>query len=259
MISSVNCYGKSPYDSRLSAYYNQVLPQDETSRTIATAVSLQLASTLLQKASEWCGQNLMRGKEFTGEENVRLIAKEMLEKNKLKVKTAFIDHNNIKNYPLSLQKSLEPVAKGQNAFYADGIKLAVAPKSKPSLILHELGHAINSHKGKFLRFLQKSRCWASMLPTALLLLNDSTKRVDGRENFIERNAGLIGFSAFLPTIAEEGLASLRGIKAAKKVLGKNVSLNILKRNYFFAWMTYVIAGIGMGIAAKQNIIMSKKS
>ena len=62
----------------------------------------------------------------------------------------------------------------------------------------------------------------------------------------------------MPTIIEEGLASVRGIKAAKATLGKTVNLKPLKRNYFFAWLTYVIAGLGLGVAAKQSILESKK-
>ena len=75
---------------------------------------------------------------------------------------------------------------------------------------------------------------------------------------MEKNAGIIGFAAFLPTIAEEGLASIRGVKAARNTLGKSVNLSPLKRNYFFAWLTYVIAGIGLGVAAKQSMLENKR-
>ena len=85
------------------------------------------------------------------------------------------------------------------------------------------------------------------------------QRKDDKPNFIERNAGLIGFSAFLPTIVEEGLASLRGLNAAKKTLGKAVNLAPLKRNYFFAWLTYVIAGVGLGVAAKQALLENRRT
>ena len=170
---------------------------------------------------------------------------------------------NINNFDLYLsnstgQEALKPVAIGENAFYTDQFKLAVAPKNKPSLILHELGHAINAHKGKFLKFLQKSRMFVSAVPTALIMLNGLSKQDDNKPSFIERNAGKIGFAAFLPTIIEEGLASIRGVKAAKATLGNSVNLKPLKRNYFFAWLTYLIAGIGLGVAAKQSVIENKR-
>ena len=56
------------------------------------------------------------------------------------------------------------------------------------------------------------------------------------------------------TIIEEGIASLRGIQAAKRTLGgQNIKLGALKRNYFFAWMTYLLAGLGLGVAAKLSV------
>ena len=230
----------------------------DTARTAATAGILQAFALFLHKASEYCGNELMKGEEFTNETDVKKVAESMVKKNKLNVKVDFIDKFNIKNYSKDIQEALGHVARGENAFYSDNCKLAVAPKSKPSLILHELGHAINAHKGKFLKMLQKSRMYVSAVPTALLVLNGLFKRKDEKPNFIERNAGIIGFASFLPTIAEEGLASIRGVKAARKTLGKAVNLNPLRSNYLFAWMTYVIAGLGLGVAAKQAIIENKK-
>ena len=106
-----------------------------------------------------------------------------------------------------------------------------------------------------MRFLQKSRGYVSAVPAALLFANGLFKNNDDKPNFVERNAGKIGFLAFLPTIIEEGMASVRGLKYAKKL--KGVNLAPLKRNYFFAWMTYVIAGLGLGVAAKQALLESK--
>lgn len=238
--------------------YQESSKFDSPERTVITAGLLQAFALFLHKASEWCGNKLMQGKEFTTSENVKQIAQNMVKKNKLNVFVDFIDKNNMNNYTQPLKEALKPVARGENAFYSDQFKLAVAPKSKPSLILHELGHAINAHKSKILQMLQKSRMYVSAVPTALLMINGLLKKDSNTSNFIEENAGKIGFAAFLPTIIEEGLASIRGLKAAKATLGKSVNLNPLKRNYFFAWLTYLIAGIGLGIAAKQSIIENKR-
>ena len=253
-------YGNYP-DSR--QYYmplqKEEVQEPNTAKTLVTAGLLQAFAMFLQKASQWCGNKLMQGKEFTSAANIHKTAQNMVKNNKLNVTVDFIDSKNINNYGEGLREALKPVARGENAFYTDQLKLAVAPKSKPSLILHELGHAINAHKGKFLRFLQKSRGYAAAVPTALLLLNGAIPpREDNKKNFLERNAGLIGFASFLPTIVEEGLASIRGVKAAKQTLGKAVNLAPLKRNYFFAWLTYVIAGIGLGVAAKQSLLSNKE-
>lgn len=237
-------------------------------QTFTHAGVLQGCAILLTLASEWCGKKLMQGKEFTTPENIKKIADEMLSKNNLKdkVDVKYIDNTNVKQITTAIKtktgidmtKDLNTVARGENAFYSDSIKLAVAPKSKPSLILHELGHAITAHKGKLLKFMQKSRMIAASIPTILLIANSAVSKKQGEETFIEKHAGKIGFCAFLPTILEEGLASLRGIKAANNVK-KSINMNLkpLKRNYAFAWLTYVIAGIGLGIASKQTLLETK--
>lgn len=230
---------------------------DGQSKALASAGILQIIAMGLQKASQWCSNKLMAGKEFASAEDVKKVADSMVNKHNLGVTVDYIDQNNYTKYSPEMREMMKTVAKGENAFYLDSAKLAVAPKSKPSLILHELGHAINATKGKVMRFLQKSRAYVAAVPAALVYLNKIFKKDDGQPTVIEKYAGLIGFSAFLPTIIEEGLASMRGVNAAKNVLGKAANLKPLKRNYFTAWLTYLISGLGLGVAAKQCVLQNK--
>lgn len=238
---------------------------DDSSEKLAmSAGGLGVISLLINKFSQFLAFKMSNGKEFTSEKNVHEVANQMLKDNQLegKVAVGYINHQNKSQFIDACgpgwADSFETVARGQNAFYSDGLKLAVAPETKPSLMLHELGHAINSSKGKFMQFLQKSRGWATAVPTALLVLNGVLGNdKDGKKNFVEKNAGLIGFSAFLPTIIEEGMASLRGINAAE-VLGNKANLNILRRNYALAWGTYLLAGVGLGLAAKQSVMTPER-
>ncbi|MDD3419066.1 MAG: hypothetical protein PHE78_00535 [Candidatus Gastranaerophilales bacterium] len=248
------------------SYYQNNYPtqtRSDESQVALSVAELAGASILIQQASKYLAHKLGQGDEFTSFDNVKKISDKMLSENGLKGKidVGFLDDANkidyIKKYGSQMTDSFETVAKGGNAFYMDGAKLAVAPKAKPSLMLHELGHAINASKGKFMRFLQKSRGWATAVPTALLMLNGAMGQSnDGKKNFVEKNAGLIGFAAFTPTIIEEGLASLRGVNAAKKFLGKGAKLGALKRNYALAWGTYILAGLGLALAAKQSVASS---
>ncbi len=272
----------NPYINQPLGYQNpnnrrvvraQSVPQNNEMydvKNVAGAGLLQLVALGLQKASDWCGKKLMQGKEFTSAPNVKNIADKMLSDNKLtgNVAVEYIDNANkariAKKYSkpgLDILNELEPVARGANAFYSDQLKLAVAPKTKPSLLLHELGHAVNANKGRFLKFLQKSRMYAASVPTALVFINNATQKPDGEKSFVEKHAIKIGFLAFLPTIIEEGLASLRGINAAKQVkktVNSALDLKPLKRNYAFAWLTYVLAGAGLGVAAKLSILENKR-
>ena len=242
--------------------YNRNYKQNEDDKTLKSAITLAglgAASVFIQKASHFLADKLMQGKEFTTPENIQKVADKMLESKKLQneVEIGYLDKNNvdsfISRYGNELSGGLTNVAEGKNAFYSDVHKIAVAPKSKPSLILHELGHAINAHSGAFMKFLQKSRGWAPFVPTALMFLAPAFQpKDDNKSNFIKDHAGLIGFGAFVPTIVEEGVASLRGIKAAKMLEG--VKRGHLIRNYALAWGTYALAGIGLGIAAKQSVL-----
>lgn len=224
---------------------------------VGTAGTLTVAQYFVKKLSEICSHLLMAGREFTTGENVQKVANSMKNNNGLKANIHFIDNANksfFKEKFPSLANSLDVVANGRNAFYAKTSNIAVAPKSKPSLILHELGHAINNEKSNIFKRLQKFRTIGYNAPAILLLANHFFgKKKDGEETFIEKHAGKLGFAAFVPTIIEEGMASLRGINAAKQTLGKSANLGPLKRNYFFAWMTYVLAGVGMGIASKLAV------
>ena len=239
-------------------YYEQQREEqsDNVAKTAGLAGLLQVIALGLNKASQWFATKLAAGKEFTSAANVHHVANEMVRQNNLNVNIGYINDANKFSYAqcYNLGNELEAVAKGQNAFFADKIKLAVAPEHKPSLILHELGHAINA-KSKFTKLLQNSRRYAPFAPTAILVANGLfSNKNDGKKSFIERNAGLLGFAAFLPTIIEEGLASFRGVKAAKKVLNNPAGLNILKKNYLLALSTYILAGIGLGVASKQAVL-----
>lgn len=268
---SVNNFSQFPYTNPYQPYWtgdagrpyyeqNKDNSLENPTKTLGLAALLQAVALGLQKGSEFFAKKLEAGKEFTSADNVHQIADSMIKRNKLDVMVDYIDHNNKMRYSgnPALYNEIETVANGKNAFYLDEAKLAVAPKTKPSLILHELGHASNS-KNFILKMLQKSRRYAMGAPMALLIASKLMgKSNDGRKNFIERNAFGLGFAAFLPTIIEEGAASLRGIKAVKKVpqglLKGALNTKVLKRNYLFALATYIIAGLGLGVAAKQTII-----
>ncbi len=239
----------------------RIQPQRDEFSTTTTAVGaaglLRLAQYGLEKLSGVCSAALMAGKEFASREDVEKVANAMKKNKGLSADIYYLDHSNksaLKQHFPRLANSIDVVADGRNAFYTDKGNFACAPKSKPSLILHELGHATNFEKSKIMKGLQKLRVVGMFAPMAVAYLNRASgERSDGRKNFWERNAGTIGFCAFLPTIIEEAAASIRGIKAAKETLGAKANLKALKKNYFLAWMTYLLAGIGTGIAAKLMI------
>lgn len=224
---------------------------------VGAAALLRFIQWGIEKLSNVCSHALMAGKEFTSKSNIDGIVETMKADGGLTTEVHFLDETNkeiLKRRLPELADEIDVVAAGKNAFFTNNANIAVAPKSKPSLILHELGHSWNFNKKGLMYALQKLRVVGMYAPMAVVALNSlSGQRKDGKQNFVERNAGKIGFLAMLPTIIEEGAASVHGIKAAKKKLGNSVKLGALKRNYFFAWMTYLLAGLGVAVASKLAV------
>ena len=91
-----------------------------------------------------------------------------------------------------------------------------------------MGHAINANGNMILKSFQKFRLFATILPHAIFMISILNKRKatdEQQENdskpqkaadFIKRNAGKLTALSFLPMVIEEGVASLRGQKVAKK-------------------------------------------
>ena len=233
--------------------------EDTPEKAVGAALILQAIALFLGKASNWCSYKLQKGKEFASADKVKHIADKMVKDNKLNgLNVEYVGAANKAALEKAHEVGLGEVARGENAFFSKAKNLAVAPESKPSLMLHELGHAVNATKGRFMKFLQNSRGYVTIVPTALLILSSLLPRKkENKPNFVERNAGLIGFAAFAPTIAEEAIASGRGINAARKVMGKAANLAPLKRNYALALTTYILAGVGLGVAAKETILRNK--
>ena len=256
MIRSVGYNANTYVPNFKSGYRTENMQTGEPSGL--SVFALYLMTQGINVASEAVSKALMRGKEYTDFANVDTVVKSMIKDGKLNdIKVRYINPSNIIQMSLELGipvDQLREVANGQNAFFSSGHKAVVAPSSKPSLIQHELGHAINAKKPIW-RALQNSRRYLSAIPALLLGAEILSKRIRKTDepSVIEKNAGLLGFAAYLPTIVEEAAASIRGIQAAKKSLGGNVKLGALRRNYFLAWLTYLLAGIGFGAATKISV------
>ncbi len=248
--------GYSPQDGSFGDDTNEKSEMEKNPVGSLTSLGiLQLVSSGLQKLSQICAYKLSAGKEFADGATVKKMAEGMKNKNGLDVAIEYITPKNMGKIgaKYGVGGMLDEVARGQNAFYMDIKKLAVAPDSKPSLILHELGHAVNAKK-PLTKLLQSSRMIAPYAPTAILFASQLVPdKKDGKPSFFKKYGGVLGFMAFLPTIIEEAMASGRGIKAAKSALGKSPAIKTLAKNYGFALATYIISGIALGVSTKIAI------
>ena len=227
-------------------------------------------------------------------ENIKPAAEKVLEKSGLKakgVKIAFIDGT--KESLEHLKHLCESEVGIKNSFqrrmkdnyfetFKNGANAAFFPKNNECVvhterlydnIFHELGHAMNKNGNFFTKSLQKARVitpfGASIiapiaLATALFHKVDKTKPKE-QKGFLEKTNDFIaehavGLTAlsYVPMLAEEGLASIRGLKAVKPHVTKEV-FGKLAKNYAIAWGTYgliaagVTAGVAAGIALAKHI------
>jgi len=161
---------------------------------------------------------------------------------------------------------------GQNAVYLVNFNKIIMPEKNLLLFaFHEMGHAANYNLSKAGKLLQKSRFLGLLvLPIALISLFKTKKApdekttgiIDRTTNFIKENAGKLTFLAFVPMLAEEALASIKGNGFAKKVLDPSLAKKVSKNNKL-TYLTYLTAalcssiGIALGVKVKDAIAKPK--
>ena len=153
--------------------------------------------------------------------------------------------------------------------YKSGKNACFIPKSKEVLIntdkisiagFHELGHALNALKSKYgVKYLAHMRGPGYAIAGLMeyFAIFSRTKPKGAPRSFtdvVEDNCGKIAFLAMLPVVAEEAIASIRGIKLAKSV---NMEKNLVKNTqklYAKALATYggraVLGGLAVYVSRK---------
>lgn len=156
--------------------------------------------------------------------------------------------------PFESQIIHKDIKSGMNACYVPSLKLVKLNANKASLSgFHELGHAmnhLNSKTGKFLQLCRKpGYVLAGLMGTVALFSRRKPKESDsGFMDFIQNNCGKIAFASILPTVAEEALATHKGMKLAKESGLDDKLLKNLRKFYGKAWLSYVGYAIATGLS-----------
>ena len=252
MVSSVN--NNYYYDYNGNKYVRRNNIDAETGFLIASVASALLYKTLpsfsnpflKQMTKEHANNGLykdafIKAVEESGlkEKGLRVIHTELSEAERL------LPPENIANYD---------VKKGLNAFFSPSTKNIVLNLKKATISgFHELGHAMNNMSGKVGKVLQKMRgpgYWVAGLMGTVALFNRN-KPKDAKRNafdWVLDNCHWIAVAGMLPTVAEEALASYKGIKAAKAAgLADNLVKN-LRKFYGKALMSYAGYAIVTGLS-----------
>lgn len=172
------------------------------------------------------------------------------------------------------KKILGDIINGANACFMDKKnKVLINLDKMGTSAFHEIGHAINYNNSKFWKMMQKTRVPMLLLPSAFLTIGMAKrKKAEGEEpkntfdkatDFIKNNAGKLSTLAFVPVIAEETMATLRGNKMAKKLCSPELYKTVVKSSAL-GGLTYVAAavltGLGTfaGIKVKDSIAKPKQ-
>ena len=164
---------------------------------------------------------------------------------------------------------------GLNAGYFPHANKIITPnKSLQTSVFHEMGHALNNNGGIILKSLQKMRPVSTFAPAVILLMSllnkrkttDETNKNDSAmqkgADFVKRNAGKLTALSFLPMVAEEGIASLRGQGIAKKLVKEGtLSKDLFKKiklTNLGGFSTYALAAAVAVVTTKLAISIKDK-
>ena len=156
-------------------------------------------------------------------------------------------------------KTAAQFANGQNAINLLPINTIILDTKKIGYSgFHEIGHSLNKFS-KTGKILQKMRTPVQLIGTAIPIMTAllTNKRTDDNPpantwqkttSFIKENAGKLVTLSFVPIIAEEIMATVKGNKLAKEFLPKNIVKQVAKSNAFGA-ATYIGTAVFAGLAA----------
>ena len=175
-----------------------------------------------------------------------------------------LDKKGVKIIPMEFSSTLNDYTLGKNAAYFPKEKAIRINTDKISIAgFHELGHAMNDITGKLGKFLSKLRWPGRILAgwMGTIALFSRPKPKDAPKNgfdYVKDNCGKIAFACMLPTVFEEGMASYKGLKLAKKTGLADSLIKNMKKLYGKALLTYIghAAATGLAVGA-AGMIMDK--
>ena len=243
-----------------SYYYNgnQYIPRTENDNTKGFILA-SLASSAIMGTLPAFGKPF--SKQLVKEHMQNDLYKDAFEKS---IKVSGLDKEGLKVIPAQFIRDMSDEACGQNAFYSPKHRIIKINTDKISIAgFHEVGHALNDIKGKFGKVLSKLRYpgyvvagWMGFI--ALFSRHKPKEAPKDGMDFIKDNCGKIAFLGWLPTVLEEGMASYKGVKLARKTGLSEPLIKNMKKLYAKALMTYAGRATATGLAVgAASMIMDK--
>lgn len=212
-------------------------------------------------------------------ENINSYYDKKIEQTKNPIRKFFLKYQKKKS--LKAIKALDKeTIRGKNAYYREvshmvdenGIKklkkdkkIIINMEKTPVYLFHELGHAKNFMDTRLsiaMRSIWKNSIFQRnatifLLATSLLTKPETSHNAAANKEhknplyplglFIKNNCGKLMTLILLPSVLEEGLASLNGQKMGNEVL-KGKDLNVLTKSHLRSFASYSAWAAGAGIA-----------
>ena len=230
-----------------SYYYdgNQYIPRSQTDGNKGFIMASAASSAIMGTILPLCGKPFER--QLIKEHSQNYLYKDAFL-NSLNV--SGLDKKGVRIIPMELSKTVNDYSLGRNAAYFPKERVVRINTDKISSAgFHELGHAMNDITGKA----------AGWMGTIALFSTPKPKDAP-KTNFdhVKENCGKIAFACMLPTVFEEGMASYKGIKIARKTGLAEPLIKNLKKLYGKALLTYIGHAVATGLAVgAANMIMEK--
>ena len=233
-----------------SYYYNgnEYIPRTEADGTtgfiLASMASSAIMGTLPAFARPF-------NKQLIKEHSQNHLYKDAFEKS---IQVAGLDAKGVKINPAQFLNDMSDAFCGQNAYYTPSAKTITINTDKISIAgFHEAGHALNDLKGRFGKILSKLRypgyvvaAWMGFV--ALFSRSKPKEAPKNGMDYVKDNCGKIAFACWMPTVLEEGMASYKGVKLARKTGLAEPLIKNMKKLYAKALLTYIGKATATGLA-----------
>ncbi len=243
-----------------SYYYNgnQYIPRNSIDSSKGFILA-SIASSAIMSTLPLCGKPFES--QLAKEHANNYLYKDAFEKS---VKLSGLDKKGVQIIPMQFSRYANDYSLGKNAAYVPKERTVRINTDKISIAgFHELGHAMNDITGKLGKVLSKTRWPGRILAgwMGTIALFSRPKPKDAPKNkfdFVKDNCGKIAFACMLPTVFEEGIASYKGIKLARKTGLSEPLINNMKKLYKKALATYIGHAVTTGLAVgAAGMIMDK--
>jgi|GEM_PF-3418508 len=248
-------------------YYTNSDDRIVVGKEVGTAVSTAISAAILAPVVQFFSLKLFNTKDNIPKETVEKIVKTMVEdeKNNFSKNSEKFNYEFIKT-PEPEHTTVESLKYMFSDHYKPLKNRAEVHISRPSVLLHETGHAIDWNKsslGKLL-FHTKFKALALMgIITPIVFYHKNSENKNSTVDWFDKHIGTLSFLSFVPTLITEASASLNGRKYLKKFMdeGKEVTPEMLKKyekRMKWAFGTYAATALLTPVALKLGVMVKDK-